>query len=48
MRHRTGPLLSMLLAVGLLCPGAVYAADPEIDPCSKARSARIGLRTAAT
>ena len=31
MRHRTGPLLSMLLAVGLLCPGAVYAADPEID-----------------
>jgi len=31
MRHRTWRMLSGLLAVGLLCPGMVSAADPEID-----------------
>ena len=31
MRHRTWRMLSGLLAVGLLCPGVVCAADPEID-----------------
>ena len=31
MRHRTWRMLSGLLVVGLLCPGVVCAADPEID-----------------